>query len=149
MRDRQARNHGCRGELKRDHVLLHSRPPVHLSAQCDVLSQHDLARDLRLGVGSRKRTARLPVCAARLGVHRPIVPLSRPAQKRDTTPSRTDSRPRTSATGAQAPGAGADDGGIRPRAAAERESLPAGGGSVAGTPAEEIIVVATASPGRR
>jgi len=35
------------------------------------------------------------------------------------------------------------------RAAAERESLPAGGGSVAGTPAEEIIVVVTASPGRR
>ena len=77
------------------------------------------------------------------------MPLSRPAQKRDTTPSRTDSRPRTSATGAQAPGAGAGGGGIRPRAAAERESLPAGGGSVAGTPAEEIIVVATASPGRR
>ena len=67
VRDRQARYYACRGELQREHVPLHTRPPVHLSAQCGVLSQHDLAPGLRLGVGSQKRTARLPGRAARLG----------------------------------------------------------------------------------
>jgi hypothetical protein len=72
-------------------------------AQCGVLSQHDLACDLCLGVGSRKRTARLPVCAARLGIHRPIVPPSRPGQKGSRRPGPATADP-APATGTQAAG---------------------------------------------
>ena len=59
-----------------------------LGAQCGVLGQHDLARELRLRVGSLGGTARLPASAAWIGVHRLIVPLRRPEQKKAAVPAR-------------------------------------------------------------
>jgi hypothetical protein len=99
-------------------------------------------RGLRLGAGSREQVARLPVCAGRLGVHCPIVPLSGPGQKRATF-----------AGPALTAGLGAGPGSAAMASSPGRRrawrSCPSWGSSIAGALAEDSNIISTALPGRR